>query len=327
MAAILTPAGLTILEHPALKHPPSAVEPTCPLPPLPTCLAWSAEINSVYVSSATSGILQYDLASGSLQDVSMQDQSANPIVALLSKDRGSTLIYARGQQAVVVSAQTGKVAQTFDTHKATITSLSLSNDGTLLASTSAHAIHVHNLTLASHTVLRGIPAGSGDITTCAFHPHSRTRLLVGLGDQLLVYDTTRPSGPVKVIPLDKEHKSPGSIVSISCSPFSKTLVAVACSGGMVALVDLDKEKGYVIVRESNVRTGHNRALPYSLFRSVVMPAPITCLSFSAEGAAVYAGTENGKFLILDLRALDKPPKTVSVSENGDRVIAIAVQVC
>ena len=57
-----------------------------------------------------------------------------------------------------------------------------------------------------------------------------------------------------------------------------------------------------------------------------MPAPLTCLSFSAEGAAVYAGTENGKFLILDLRALDKPPKSVTASENGDQVIAISVQV-
>ncbi|EJF66116.1 WD40 repeat-like protein [Dichomitus squalens LYAD-421 SS1] len=305
MAAIITPTNLTIIEHSALKHPPSAAEPTCPLPPLPTALTWSTDNNSVYLSSATSGILQYDLASGSLQDVSVHDQSSHPVVALLSKDRGSTLICARGQQATVLSSQAGKVAHTFDTHKATITSLSLSNDCTLLASTSAHAIHVHNLTLASHTVLRGIPAGSGDITTCAFHPHSRTRLLVGRGTQLLVYDTTRPSGPAKVIPLDKEQKKPGCIVSISCSPFSKTLVAIACSGGMVTLIDLEKEKG--------------------LFRSVVMPAPVTCLSFSAEGAAVYAGTENGKLLILDLRALDKPPKTISVSENGDQVIAISVQ--
>lgn len=57
-----------------------------------------------------------------------------------------------------------------------------------------------------------------------------------------------------------------------------------------------------------------------------MPAPLTCLAFSAEGAAVYAGTENGKFLILDLRALDKQPKTITVSENGDQIIAISVQV-
>ncbi len=41
---------------------------------------------------------------------------------------------------------------------------------------------------------------------------------------------------------------------------------------------------------------------------------------------MYAGTENGKFLILDLRALDKQPKTITVSENGDQIIAISVQV-
>lgn len=58
-----------------------------------------------------------------------------------------------------------------------------------------------------------------------------------------------------------------------------------------------------------------------------MPAPVTCLSFSAEGAAVYAGTENGKFLLLDLRALDKPPKSITVSDNGDQVVALSIQVC
>ncbi len=147
---------------------------------------------------------------------------------------------------MVLSAVTGKPANTFDTHKTPITSLSLSNDASLLASTSVRSIHVHNLTLASHTVLRGIPSGSDSITTCAFHPHLRTRLLVGLGSQLLVYDTTRPSGPAKIIDIDKDKKNLGQVVAVTCSPFSKTLVAVACSGGTVALVDLEKEKGYAI---------------------------------------------------------------------------------
>ena len=244
MAAILTPTNLTLLDHSVLKHPPSSVVPTCPLPPLPTCLSWSAENNAVYFS-ATSGVLQYDLATGSLQDVSTNDQ-ADSLVALLTKDCGNTIICASGQKVTVLSAQTGKIAHAFDTHKAAITSLSLSNDSTLLASTSAHSVHVHNLTLTSHTVLRGIPTGTGSISTCAFHPHSRTRLLVGLGSQLLVYDTTRPSSPAKIIPINKDQKNVGSIVSISCSPFSKTLVAAACSGGTVALVDLEKERGYVV---------------------------------------------------------------------------------
>ena len=244
MAAILTPTNLTLLDHSVLKHPPSSVAPTCPLPPLPTCLSWSAENNAVYFS-ATSGVLQYDLATGSLQDVSTNDQ-ADSLVALLTKDCGNTIICASGQKVTVLSAQTGKIAHAFDTHKAAITSLSLSNDSTLLASTSAHSVHVHNLILTSHTVLRGIPTGTGSISTCAFHPHSRTRLLIGLGSQLLVYDTTRPSSPAKIIPINKDQKNVGSIVSISCSPFSKTLVAAACSGGTVALVDLEKQRGYVV---------------------------------------------------------------------------------
>ncbi|KAI0707653.1 WD40-repeat-containing domain protein [Earliella scabrosa] len=306
MAAILTSTNLVLLDQATLKHPPSTADSTCPLPPLPSSMAWSADSNSILVSSASGGILQYDLTTGSLQDACpAANGSSDPIVSLLTKDRGNTVIYGRGKQVLLVSTQTGKVAQTFDTHKATITSLSLSNDSSLLASTSAHTIHVHNLTLASHTVLRGIPTGSSTVSACAFHPHSRTRLLVGVDSQLLVYDTTRPSGPAKVIPIDKDQKNVGPIVGITCSPFSKTLVAVACSGGAIGLVDLEKEKG--------------------LFRLVQMPAPLTCLSFSAEGAAVYAGTENGKFLILDLRALDKPPKSVTVSENGDQVIAISVQ--
>jgi protein NEDD1 len=56
-----------------------------------------------------------------------------------------------------------------------------------------------------------------------------------------VYDTTRSSGPIKTITLSE--MSSGDITAIACSPVSKTLVAVATTGGYVALVDLEKEKG------------------------------------------------------------------------------------
>ena len=137
--------------------------------------------------------------------------------------------------------KTGKIVQTFVSHKSTITSLSLSNDCSLLASTSSLAVHVHNLTSGSHTVLRGLPASAGQITTCVFHPHSRTRLVVGVGKQVLIFDTTKPSAPLKAVPMSDV------VVAITCSPFSKTLVAVATSGGQVGLVDMDKEKGCVIL--------------------------------------------------------------------------------
>lgn len=110
----------------------------------------------------------------------------------------------------------------------------------LLASTFASTVHVHNLTLGSHSILRGLTLGGQDINTSAFHPHYRTRLLVAAGKQIMVYDTTRLSAPMKTISLTEAAS--GTISAIACSPFSKTLIAVATSGGFVGLIDLEKEK-------------------------------------------------------------------------------------
>lgn len=54
---------------------------------------------------------------------------------------------------------------------------------------------------------------------------------------------------------------------------------------------------------------------------------VTSLVFSPEGASLYAGTEDGKILMLDLRGLDKPPKCIIVSETGQKIVSMAVQVC
>ena len=217
-----------------------------------------------------------------------------------------------------------KVSQIFETQKASITSLSISNDNTLLASTSANAVHVHNLTLGSHSVLRGLTVGSQDIdiNTSAFHPHCRTRLLVATGKHIMIYDTTRPSVPMKTIALGEA--ATGTITAIACSPFSKTLIAAATSGGFVGLIDLEKEKAYV-PRCILLFIVLLYLLP-RLFRTLNVKVPLTTLGFSPEGAAIYLGTENGKILVVDLRALDKPPKAVVVSETGNRIETISIQV-
>jgi protein NEDD1 len=77
--------------------------------------------------------------------------------------------------------------------------------------------------------------------TCTFSPHLRTRLIVGFGNTVYVYDITRPSNPMKTICFG--DATLGDIVAVACSPFSKTLVATACSGGTIGLIDFDKEKG------------------------------------------------------------------------------------
>lgn len=63
-----------------------------------------------------------------------------------------------------------------------------------------------------------------------------------------------------------------------------------------------------------------------MFRTINLKVPLTSLAFSAEGAAIYTGTENGKLLIMDLRALDKPPKSIVLSDSGSRIEAMSIQV-
>ncbi|KAL6301609.1 quinon protein alcohol dehydrogenase-like superfamily [Sparassis latifolia] len=302
MLAVFTTESLICLDHPALKRPPSTAPSTSSLLSEPVCCTWAPDNSSVFLATSTD-IQQYNAAGTFTRSVHVC--KSGQITALASKDKGNTVVFSTAQQVHSLEVHSDKIVQTFDTHKALVTALALSNDGSLLATTSAAAAHVHNLTHGAHTVLRGLSAGTGAIAACVFHPHSRTRLLLGAGTVLLAYDTTRPSGPIKTVLLTKEKGCSGDIIAIASSPFSKTLVAVASSGGTIGLVDLDKEKG--------------------LFRVLSVRVPLTSLVFSPEGATIFAGTENGKVLVQELRSLDKSPKSISVSDSGARVVAMCIQ--
>ncbi|KZT02316.1 WD40 repeat-like protein [Laetiporus sulphureus 93-53] len=302
MLAVCTTNLLSYLDSITLKRAPVCVPPTCALDVEPTCIVWAPDNSALFISSKES-IFKYDSSERHLKPVYLSSHPSS-INALASKDRGSTLIFSQGQQVLILETHSGRIVQKFDSHKAPVTSIALSNDGSLLATTSAAAVHIHNLSHGSHTVLRGLTSISGSITACQFSPHSRTRLLIGAGAQLLVYDTTRPSGPIKSFTLGRE-RSLGEIVSVASSPFSKTLIAVACSGGTIHVVDLEKDKG--------------------ILRALSVHVPLTSLVFSAEGVTLYAGTENGKVLIQDLRLLDKAPKSIIISAKGERVVAMSVQ--
>ncbi|KAH7921383.1 WD40 repeat-like protein [Leucogyrophana mollusca] len=291
MLAIVTTDALCLADPAALKHPPTLL-PTSKALPVP-CRAstWSQHL---YLASSSS-IHKYSPHEASLHQVYT---STEDITSIVAKHTGNAIIFAAANRVHVLESD--RVSQMLESHKSPITALSLSNDSTLLASATTSAVHVHNLSLLSHTVLRGLPPAR--ITACTFHPHARTRLLLCVGTQVMVYDTTKPSGPIKTVQIGDSCN--GEMVAIACSPFSKTLVATATSGGDVALIDLDKEKG--------------------LFKAVNVKTPLTSLAFTPEGAAIYLGTENGKLLILDLRTLDKPPKAVTVSENGSRIETMCV---
>lgn len=64
---------------------------------------------------------------------------------------------------------------------------------------------------------------------------------------------------------------------------------------------------------------------YSIVRTLHVSTPLTSLVFSPEGGALYLGTQCGKLLIQNLRELDKPPKSVTVSSEGYRVMTLSIQ--
>ncbi|KZP17905.1 WD40 repeat-like protein [Athelia psychrophila] len=300
MLAVSTTEALSILDPATLKNPPESLLSAHPFSEPPTASVWSQDNTALFVAFQDT-IHQFSSAG---LPVSHTFSTEEPITCLIAKEKGQSLVFGAGSSVHVLdyASGSGKISQTFASHKATVNSLSLSNDGSLLASTSSSSACVQNLSMSSHTILRGLPQAA-PITTCAFHPHSRTRLLLGMGKQVVIYDTTRPSGPLKLVALS--DASSGDIVALACSPFSKTLVAVATSGGSVGLIDLDKEKG--------------------LFRTLNLKMPLTSATFSPEGATLYFGTENGKILIVDLRGLDKPPMCITIGEGGHRIECISFQ--
>ncbi|KIK92307.1 hypothetical protein PAXRUDRAFT_830066 [Paxillus rubicundulus Ve08.2h10] len=298
MLSIVTRSGTSLVDPSSLKDPLSSFPVSSSLEC--SANAWSPDNSQLYLASSTS-IKRYTLSEGLLEEVY---SGSNPVTCLAVKAGSNTVFFAAANKvwSVDCARSPGKACSSLEPHKSPVTTISMSNDGTLLASASTSAVLVHNLTLSSHTPLRGLPDGTV-VTCCMFHQHSRTRLLLGVGREVAIYDSTRPSGPLRLIRIP--GGSSGNIVSMADSPFSKSLVAAATSNGDIALVDLDKDNG--ILKSVNVQTS------------------LTSCAFTAEGAAIYLGTENGKLMILDLRALEKEPKSVIIGDGDSPIKAINVQ--
>lgn len=212
----------------------------------PLAGTWSSD-NSTLFLVFSDGIRKYS-DKGAVEGVIFSSPEEELRGCIVAKDNG-TIISALSSRIAVLEfnpcSSDYAVVKTIDTHTSPVISLSISNGGAVLASTSQTTVHIHNLETGTHTALRGLPQSSEEPPLCAFSPHFRAKLIVGSGQVLYVYDVSRPSSPAKTIPLGSSAN--GDIVSLACSPYSKTLVAIACEGGTVHLVDLEKEKGYELL--------------------------------------------------------------------------------
>jgi len=212
--------------------------------PRPLAGTWSSD-NSTLFLVFSDGIRKYG-DRGAAEDVIFSPPEEEELQACIVAKDNSTIIGALSSKIAVLESNPCSsdytIVKTIDIHTSPVISLAISKDGAVLASTSQTAVYIHTLGIDSHTALRGLPQSSEEPPLCAFSPHFRSKLIVGSGQVLYVYDVTRPSSPTKTIPLGSGAN--GDVVSLACSPYSKTLVAAACEGGTVHLVDLEKEKGY-----------------------------------------------------------------------------------
>ncbi|KAK7694030.1 hypothetical protein QCA50_003606 [Cerrena zonata] len=168
MLAACTSSSLVLLDALTLKRAPTSIGPdSIRSLKSPTAVTWSQDNSYLFVAQAD-GIHKFEPAG---HHAGLVHETTHPITTIATRDKGNSILFNNETEISVFETQSGTIIQRFTSHKTNITSLSLSNDTTLLASTSLNTVLIHNLTMASHTVLRGLP--SGDITTCVFHdPHS-----------------------------------------------------------------------------------------------------------------------------------------------------------
>jgi len=242
MLALVTTAALTLASPATLKNPPLLLAASQRLSYQYFASGWAQDNSSLYLASPFS-VDRFIPAEGRLEEgVCVQSSEEEEITAMTVNASGN-IVLGIGRKVMVVdyATGTGQVLKMFESHATKITALAVSNDSTLIASASSNGIHVHDLLVpAKHTSLHLPTSTSTSISTMMFHSHVRTRLLLCSGCDILVYDVAKPSAPVKMITIGQV------VVDITCSSFSKTLVAVA-SRTSINLVDLDKEKGYVLL--------------------------------------------------------------------------------
>jgi protein NEDD1 len=241
MLAVLTAESAVLVTAAVLKNPPPVLDSTFALPIAPTTCTWTPD-NGTLIVAHKNTLLRCSALSSNI--IFTLPDASDPISHMVYLEKGATVLCSSSTTIYAIHklTTTAEHVQSIQTHQTPIVGLSLSNDGTLLASASNDAVHIHNIAKSTpvHTVLRALPLKRETVSTCEFHPHFRTRLLIGIGRQLVLYDTSRPSGPIRTYSTEEVETE-----MISCSPFSKTLVAVANKRGNVALIDLEKERRYV----------------------------------------------------------------------------------
>ena len=150
MLAITTTDSLVLADSATIKRSPSLIPSSFPLTSLPTASAWALDNSALFIASNNS-IWHYEVAANSISELYVSE-CTSPIVHLAVKDPVS-LVFAQDNITYTIQHHPVLVVTPCLTHASTVSSLSLSNDGSFLVSTSVKRISLNTVILLIASLL------------------------------------------------------------------------------------------------------------------------------------------------------------------------------
>ena len=268
-----------------------SLAPSVSLPPMAggvTALAWTGITNSLATASSRGSISLFSQGGAPLESMVSKDASGDgERVKCLSFASHSLSLCSGGSSASlkIWDCKRKEVVKTYHGHTSAISACSYGDKDLLLASGSSSGdilVHVTGSTSSADETqrIKNCSGGSSSgIRAVRFSPFRRSHLAAA-GEEGVVelYDTARSDAPS----LATFTQHTGTITGLAFSPVNELLL---CSAGLdcrALFYDVQAKK---------------------LVKSVTCEAPICSLDFMNDGFTLAAGTQTGKVLIYDLRAL------------------------
>ncbi|KAG8807838.1 hypothetical protein FRC17_004241 [Serendipita sp. 399] len=167
----------------------------------------------------------------------------------------------------------GDVAQPLQKAPSKLKALDFCADKGLLSIMTENVILLHYLSTSTQ-VSMNLQRLSSPPSGAIFHPHKAGKMVVFGGSQVVIYDTAKPSVPIRVVPLSA--REPIVDVAFLSGVESKNTLVVATSYGEVYSIDFDKTRP--IVSKLDLQE---------------LPCKISCLS----NGKLIIGTRAGRVLI------------------------------
>ncbi|GAO51290.1 YVTN repeat-like/Quino protein amine dehydrogenase [Saitoella complicata NRRL Y-17804] len=189
-----------------------------------------------------------------------------------------------------------RITHTDTAHPSKITALAVSADSTyvLSASSSPPTVQLHNAVLGTtNNVL--VPASTSPVVSAAFHPSRRHIYAMGFADGVVaINDTTRTRHLCVFDGLFPANTLTGLVFA----PDAQNTVVTVGRNGTAHVLNFESRK---------------------VERTISVGAPATCLCMNDDGA-LAVGTVHGR--LLKFESMDWPPRSLSVSRNGDPVLSV-----